>query len=67
MLSRLRLRNCKLVEDVEIFREEGKQRTKNVLIEIDVEGISDGRTWAISPGIRLRERGVVLLSFPGRE
>jgi len=30
------------------YREEGKTKTRNVLIEIDVEGIDEGKTWTAS-------------------
>jgi hypothetical protein len=31
------------------YREEGKPKTRNVLIEIDVEGIDEGKIWRTSP------------------
>jgi ABC-type taurine transport system ATPase subunit len=30
------------------YKDDGKQKTRNVLIEIDVEGVNEGKTWATS-------------------
>lgn len=30
------------------YKDEGKQKTRNVLIEIDVEGVDEGKTWTTS-------------------
>ena len=43
------------------YKEGGKQKTRNVLIEIDVEGVDRGKMWDDEFRIRLRKRGVLLL------
>ena len=54
----LRVRDVRTVD--------GRPRTSNIRIDIVVEGVTEDRAWTCGLGVRLRQRGVVLLPAAAR-